>query len=154
MLPNPANKPCQQTEMHFSVLEWATIFYYADETKLLSESRKIKDRMEEFMMKHEINTTFQNFKTKYYNAKKRINEKNDYPIDKFSLIATMFNPIDLSRILILLKLDISALLGYTGAIFKKFFGTNFGLFSSLLVLSLWVLFPILRINSKLKKKDF
>ncbi len=79
---------------------------------------------------------------------------NDYPLDKFSLIATMFNPIDLSRILILLKLDISALLGYTGAIFKQFFGTNLGLLSSLFVLSLWVLFPVIRINRKLKKKDF
>ena len=79
---------------------------------------------------------------------------DDYPLDKFSLIATMFNPIDLSRILILLKLDISALLGYTGAVFKQFFGTNLGLFVSLGVLSLWVLFPIWRINVKLKKKDF
>jgi len=79
---------------------------------------------------------------------------NDYPLDKFSLIATMFNPIDLSRILVLLKLDISALLGYTGAIFKQFFGTNLGLFTSIFVLFLWVLFPVLRINGKLKKKDF
>ena len=31
---------------------------------------------------------------------------DDYPLDKFALIATMCNPIDLSRILILLKLDI------------------------------------------------
>jgi len=79
---------------------------------------------------------------------------DDYPLDKFSLIATMFNPIDLSRILILLKLDISALLGYTGAVFKQFFGTGLGLFVSLGVLSLWVIFPIWRINVKLKKKDF
>jgi len=79
---------------------------------------------------------------------------NDYPLDKFSLIATMFNPIDLSRILILLKLDISALLGYTGAIFKQFFGTNLGLFSSIFALLLWVIFPVFRINGKLKKKDF
>ena len=47
----------------------------------------------------------------------------DYPLDKFSLVATMLNPVDLSRVLILLKLDISALLGYTGAVFQKFFGT-------------------------------
>ena len=79
---------------------------------------------------------------------------DDYPLDKFSLIVTMFNPIDLSRILILLKLDISALLGYTGAVFKQFFGTNMGLFTSLGVLVLWVLFPVWRINVKLRKKDF
>jgi len=79
---------------------------------------------------------------------------DDYPLDKFSLIATMFNPIDLSRILILLKLDISALLGYTGAVFKQFFGTSLGLISSLLVLLLWVGIPVWRINMKLRKKDF
>ncbi len=79
---------------------------------------------------------------------------NEYPLDKFSLFATMLNPIDLSRILILLKLDISALLGYTGAVFKDFFGTNLGAILSLLVLCFWVAIPLLRINMKLKKKDF
>jgi len=79
---------------------------------------------------------------------------NEYPLDKLAITATVFNPIDLSRILILLKLDISALLGYTGAVFKKFFGTNLGLFLSLFVLFLWVVFPVWRINRKLRKKDF
>lgn len=79
---------------------------------------------------------------------------DDYPIDKFSLIATMFNPIDLSRMMVLLKLDISALLGYTGAVFQKFFGTSKGMLTSLMLLSLWVVLPTLRIISKAKKKDF
>ncbi|WP_372757267.1 ABC transporter permease [Mariniflexile sp.] len=78
----------------------------------------------------------------------------DYPLDKVSLIGTMLNPIDLSRTLILLKLDISALLGYTGAVFKQFFGTNSGLLLSLTALSIWVIAPILRITFKAKKKDF
>jgi Cu-processing system permease protein len=79
---------------------------------------------------------------------------NDYPLDQFSLFATIFNPIDLSRIVVLLKLDISALLGYTGAVFQKFFGTNFGMLLSNLTLLLWVLLPTLRIVYKSKKKDF
>ncbi|MGB1308699.1 MAG: ABC transporter permease [Oceanihabitans sp.] len=78
----------------------------------------------------------------------------DYPLDKLSLIGTMLNPIDLSRTLILLKLDISALLGYTGAVFKQFFGTNAGLIISILTLSVWVLLPVLRIIYKSKRKDF
>ena len=77
-----------------------------------------------------------------------------YPLDKLSLVGSMLNPIDLSRTLILLKLDISALLGYTGAIFKKFFGTNFGFIISTLVLCVWVVLPMLRIVRKSKKKDF
>ncbi|QHI36914.1 hypothetical protein IMCC3317_22840 [Kordia antarctica] len=77
-----------------------------------------------------------------------------YPLDGFSIGATLFNPIDLSRILILLKLDISALLGYTGAVFQKFFGTNFGLFISIGTLSLWVALPVFNIYRKCRKKDF
>jgi len=73
-------------ESPFSVLEWATIFYYADETKLLPENRTIKKRIEQFIYKYEINTTFKYFRTQYYKAKKRINEKNDYPINKLELI--------------------------------------------------------------------
>jgi len=79
---------------------------------------------------------------------------DDYPLDKFALGATIFNPIDLSRILIILKLDISALLGYTGAVFQNFFGTSFGMIFSLTLLILWILFPILIIIYKSKKKDF
>jgi len=77
-----------------------------------------------------------------------------YPLDTFSLLGTMANPIDLSRVLILLKLDISALLGYTGAVFQKFFGTNFGIVVSISTLLLWVLIPTFLIQRKAKKKDF
>lgn len=78
----------------------------------------------------------------------------DYPLDKFSLVATMFNPVDLSRVLILLKLDISALLGYTGAVFQQFFGTNFGLILSFVMLVFWVIIPTFFIWRIAKRKDF
>ena len=79
---------------------------------------------------------------------------NEYPLDHLALLATMFNPIDLSRILILLKLDISALLGYTGAVFKTFFGTGIGLLLSMSIMILWVLLPVWRMRIKLRMKDF
>jgi len=75
-------------------------------------------------------------------------------LDAFSLVATALNPIDLSRILILLKLDISALLGYTGAIFKKFFGTDLGFLISMAILLLWTILPIWGLRYKAKRKDF
>ena len=78
---------------------------------------------------------------------------NDYPLDKFALGMTMFNPIDLSRTLILLKLDISALLGYTGAVFRKFFGTGLGMPISQGVLSFWVIVPAGLMIRKTLKKD-
>lgn len=79
---------------------------------------------------------------------------DEYPIDKFSLIASMLNPIDLSRILILLKLDISALLGYTGALFQKFFGTGMGVFTSFSILFCWSVIPVILISKIAGKKDF
>jgi len=78
----------------------------------------------------------------------------EYPLDNFALISMMTNPIDLSRVLVLLKLDISALLGYTGAVFKQFFGSNNGLIVSFIALSLWVVLPVFRMYRKLLKKDF
>ena len=78
----------------------------------------------------------------------------EYPLDTFSLVVTMLNPIDLSRILILLELDISVLLGYTGAVFKKFFGTGMGMLSSLTVMFVWLIIPILLMIRKFNKKDF
>lgn len=78
----------------------------------------------------------------------------EYPLENISLIGTVLNPIDLSRILIILKLDVSALLGYTGAVFKKFFGGNMGSFISFAILLLWTCIPILAIYLTAKKKNF
>ena len=79
---------------------------------------------------------------------------NDYPLENFAIGASLFNPIDLSRILILLKLDISALMGYTGAVFQKFLGTPLGMACSALVLMLWIALPTLGIRRLALRKDF
>lgn len=77
-----------------------------------------------------------------------------YPLEKPSLIATLFNPIDLSRILIMLKLDISSLMGYTGAVFQKFFGTGWGILMVLAALIIWVLLPLGLFERVTRYKDF
>jgi Cu-processing system permease protein len=66
----------------------------------------------------------------------------DYPLDKASIVFSSLNPIDLGRIFILLKLDISAMMGYTGAIFKEFFGTGKGMVYAGIILLLWILIPV------------
>ena len=78
----------------------------------------------------------------------------DYPLDNLALTASFFNPIDLSRIMILLKLDISALLGYTGALFQQFFGTSTGLIVSISILTFWVVIPVGILLKKSQTKDF
>lgn len=77
----------------------------------------------------------------------------DYPIEKAMIGISTLNPIDLGRILILLKMDVSALMGYTGAIFKNFFGTQLGLIVSYGVLLLWIFVPIAFSVVKFNKKD-
>lgn len=77
-----------------------------------------------------------------------------YPLENFAIIMSVFNPIDLSRILIMLKLDISALMGYTGAVFNNFFGTYTGMTISIGALLLWCIIPVLIILRKGKRKDF
>ncbi len=79
---------------------------------------------------------------------------DDYPLDKFALFASLLNPINLSRIMILLKLEVSALMGYTGAVLQRFFGTNMGLIISTGTLIVWLLAPIFWIVLKVRKKDF
>ena len=78
----------------------------------------------------------------------------DYPIERFAIAMSLFNPIDLSRILIMLRLDISALMGYTGAVFNKFFGNNIGMVISIVALSAWAIIPTMMILRRSSKKDF
>ncbi len=77
----------------------------------------------------------------------------DYPLEKAMVGVSLLNPIDLSRILILLKMDISAMMGYTGAIFKNYFGTGSGLLLSGMVLLLWIVMPLWLSVRKFNRKD-
>jgi len=78
---------------------------------------------------------------------------SDYPLDKITLMLVSLNPIDLARIIILLKLDLSALMGYTGAFYKNFFGSSLGVLYSITFLSVWTLVPLLLAMRKFVKKD-
>ncbi|GAA4144748.1 hypothetical protein GCM10022216_28010 [Sphingobacterium kyonggiense] len=78
---------------------------------------------------------------------------SDYPIENMMVALSMFNPIDISRILILLQLDLSAMMGYTGAIFRDFFGTGLGMGITLLVMVLWAVIPLFLSVRYFKKKD-
>ncbi|MFN8266651.1 MAG: ABC transporter permease subunit [Chitinophagales bacterium] len=77
----------------------------------------------------------------------------DYPLEKAVVAISMLNPIDLGRILILLRLDISALMGYTGAVFRDFFGTTIGMSVAFITLLLWSIIPIALSVKKFKQKD-
>ncbi len=77
-----------------------------------------------------------------------------YPLEKPAIGLSLLNPVDLARIMVMLRLETAALLGYTGAVFNKFFGTGMGVAISAVFMLLWVLLPLQRFVHKTSRKDF
>jgi Cu-processing system permease protein len=78
----------------------------------------------------------------------------EYPTDNLAIVLTFLNPIDLSRVMIMLGLDIAALMGYTGALFLKFFGSATGIILSVSSMLCWIVIPSLLMVRIANKKDF
>lgn len=78
----------------------------------------------------------------------------DYPIERPLLALTFANPIDLARVLLLMKLDVSALMGYTGAVFQHFFSGALGIAAAGGALLIWVAAPIALGARFFRRKDF
>lgn len=78
---------------------------------------------------------------------------SDYPLDKAVIVLASLNPIDMARIMVLMKLDISALMGFTGAVYKQFLGSNFGLIYTAVIMLLWIVLPLLAAVRIFKKKN-
>lgn len=78
---------------------------------------------------------------------------SDYPLEKPSIVLGALNPIDLGRIMLLLRLDSSAMMGYTGAVFQQFFGSTGGIFITLGLLSGWTVLPLWAAVRRFKHKD-
>ncbi len=77
----------------------------------------------------------------------------DYPIEGIMATLTAINPIGLSRIFVLLQLDVAAMLGYAGAVFQQVFGSGGGMGISLVILSAWAIVPFIWSLIKFNKKN-
>lgn len=97
-------------DKEFSVLEWATIFYYADETHLTDGGTKT-EKLEKFKKDHSVKTTLVNLRQSYYEAKQRINDFNNYPIGKLSKIKPFLESF-YSKSVVKLENDIEILKNY------------------------------------------
>ena len=78
----------------------------------------------------------------------------NYPLEKPLLLLTLANPVDLGRILMLLTFDAVALMGYTGAVFTRFFGTPLGITTAMVALLAWTIVPLLLGLRGFRRKDF
>lgn len=78
----------------------------------------------------------------------------DYPLDSVVIALSVMNPIDLGRILLLLNLDAAALMGFTGAVFRRFFGGGTGQLVTVMALTTWLLVPLLLSRRTFLRKNF
>ena len=78
---------------------------------------------------------------------------SDYPLEKITLLLSALNPIDLGRIFIMLKMDVSALMGYTGALYQDFFGSFTGMLFTVGIMLLWAVIPLMLAIRNFKRKD-
>ncbi len=79
---------------------------------------------------------------------------SDYPLELPLIGLTILNPIDLARVAMLLRLDTAALMGYTGAVFERFFGSPLGVGLSAGALILWWAGPLVAARRRFCRKDF
>lgn len=77
----------------------------------------------------------------------------DYPLEKTTILLASLNPVDLGRILILLKMDVSALMGYTGAVYQEVLGNQGGSVGAVGIMLLWAVVPLGIAVSVFRKKD-
>lgn len=78
----------------------------------------------------------------------------NYPLERVLVVVMLLNPVDLARVLLLLQLDVSALMGYTGAVFKSFFGSTGGIALTVAALAAWMALPSIYALRLFRRKDF
>lgn len=78
----------------------------------------------------------------------------DHSIERTLLTVSLVNPIDLARIALVLQFDVSALMGYTGAVFSRLFSGATGLAVTAAALTVWIGVPLAGGFFAFKRKDF
>lgn len=79
---------------------------------------------------------------------------SEWPLETPMLVLTLLNPVDLARVLLLLTFDVAALMGYTGAVFERFFGSAAGVIAALAALLGWTALPFVAGLRGFMRKDF
>jgi Cu-processing system permease protein len=77
-----------------------------------------------------------------------------WPLERPLLVLMLGNPVDVARVLVLTTLDASALLGYTGALFRAVFGSALGPTIAIAALMGWVIVPFVVARRRFLQRDF
>ena len=78
---------------------------------------------------------------------------DSWPIEKPVMAMLMLNPLDLARFQVIMQMDASAMLGYSGAAFKEFLGATTGMTASVILMALWIVLPFMASLRRFKRKD-
>ncbi|MBK9273687.1 MAG: ABC transporter permease subunit [Flavobacteriales bacterium] len=78
---------------------------------------------------------------------------SDRPIEPFVLPVAALNPIDLARIAVTIQVDLAAMLGYSGAVYKDLLGSGPGIALALSLMVLWIAWPTLAAFRVFRRKD-
>ncbi len=78
----------------------------------------------------------------------------DYPLEGAMLALSFANPVDLARVLLVLRFDVSALMGYTGAVMQRILGSPLGMAAALGGLAAWSIIPGLFALRAFRRRDF
>lgn len=77
-----------------------------------------------------------------------------WPLERPLIALMMANPVDLARGLVLTQLDAPAMMGYTGALFERFFGSLVGTVVAVSALAAWVAVPFAVARRRFRHRDF
>lgn len=83
-----------------------------------------------------------------------INLASEYPYEPGLIGLVFLNPVDLGRVMILLQMDISALMGYTGAVFRNTFGSQSGTLLAAGAMLVYAAVPVAFGLRSFRRKDF
>ena len=75
-------------------------------------------------------------------------------MEKSLLAASLANPIDMIRIALLIQFDVSALMGYTGAVFTRFFAGAGGMMVIAAAIIVWIGAPLTAGFFSFERKNF
>jgi len=76
------------------------------------------------------------------------------PVERAFAGVMLANPVDLARLILLVHFDAAAMMGYTGAVITRFFGSGIGMALSVLALFAWTCIPLILARRRFERMDF
>jgi len=78
---------------------------------------------------------------------------SDRPVEPWVVPLAALNPVDLARIAVMLRVDLAAMMGYSGAVYQEFFGSVKGILLAFAMMLLWAIWPTVLAFRVFRRKD-